>query len=166
MGSHLLAAGAAGPRLGTDVVDAYNPVEWLHDFPWIDRSTRALPPADVRLNAFLVFIMHFMYDHTAGVVGDVKTTLPRVLLMSVLRNSFFSVAKRGVFSSLMFHHFTVTKRRMLCLLHREHGTHALYRVPIHLRDRHGCSSFRNLDEHTPTQQKWTGNGKSLRLLPM
>ena len=69
----MLAAGAAGPWLGTDVVDAGDPVEGLHDFPWIACSTHTVPLADVRLIAILVFIVHFMYDHTAGVVGDFKT---------------------------------------------------------------------------------------------
>ena len=73
MGSHLFAASAAVPRLGTDVVDADDPVEGLHDLLWIGRSTRTVPLADARLIAILVFIVHFMYDHTAGVVGDFKT---------------------------------------------------------------------------------------------
>ena len=73
MRSHLLTASAAGPRLGTFVVDADDPVEGLHDFSWIGRSTGTVPLADVRLIAILVFIVHFMYDHTAGVVGDFKT---------------------------------------------------------------------------------------------
>jgi len=73
LGSHLLAAGAAGPRLGTDVVDADDPVEGFHDFAWMGRSTSAVPLADVRLIAILVFIVYFMYEHTAGVVGDFKT---------------------------------------------------------------------------------------------
>ena len=71
--SHLLAAGAAGPRLGTFVVDADDPVEGLHDFSWIGRSTCTVPLADVRLIAILVFIVHFMYDHTVGADGDFKT---------------------------------------------------------------------------------------------
>ena len=71
--SYLLVEGAAGLRPGTDIVDADDPVEGLHDFPWIGRSTRTVPLADVRLIAILVFIVHFMYDHTAGVVGDFKT---------------------------------------------------------------------------------------------
>ena len=71
--SHLLAAGAAGPRLGTFVVDADDPIEGFHDFSWIGRSTGTVPLADVRFIVILVFIVYFVYDHTAGAVVDCKT---------------------------------------------------------------------------------------------
>ena len=73
LGSHLFAASAGGPRLGTDVVDADDPVEGLHYVLWIGRSARTVPLADVRFIVILVFIVYFVYDHTAGAVVDCKT---------------------------------------------------------------------------------------------